>query len=118
MFVFCVVVLSLLLCLYYVSQTQQAPSTSSGGGASSALVGPEGPRYDGSGGSSRVTTLLAEYSELPDARISTATCPLVTPRKADIDAQEEFKKFDFQVSSSTLIFHFTNRIDRHCMSAR
>ncbi|KAH0944642.1 hypothetical protein HN011_010752 [Eciton burchellii] len=85
-FVLCVVVLSLLLCLYYVSQVQ-APST----GHPSILN--EELRYDRS-----LTSATPDYSESPDAQVSLATCPVIVARLADIDAQQEFSTFDFQVT--------------------
>ncbi|XP_011297547.1 alpha-mannosidase 2 [Fopius arisanus] len=87
-FLLCAVLLSLLLCLYYVSQTQ-GPSS---GQAPALLAAPVGVRYE------RPTTLAPDYSEAPDARVSMATCPSLRPRGADIEAQEEFDKFDFQPS--------------------
>lgn len=96
-FVLGVVVLSLLLCLYYVSQVQ-APSSSSSSsghpGAAAAAILNEELRYD----RSSLTSITPDYSESPDARVSLATCPVIVPRNADIDAQQEFSKFDFQVS--------------------
>ncbi|XP_034936325.1 uncharacterized protein, partial [Chelonus insularis] len=89
MFILCVVLLSLLLCLYYVSQIQ-APST---GQATPLLAAPVGVRYD-----RPLTTLVPDYSEPPDARVAAESCPLTRPRNADIDTQEEFSKFDFQPS--------------------
>lgn len=86
-FVLCIVLLSLLLCLYYVSQVQ-APST----GHPAAILNEE-LRYDRS-----LTSVTPDYSESPDAQVSLATCPIIVPRNADIDAQQEFSKFDFQVS--------------------
>lgn len=86
-FVVCVVVLSLLLCIYYVNQAQ-TPST-----ASSAAILNEELRYDRS-----LTSITPDYSEVPDSRISLATCPVTESRHADIDAQREFEKFDFQVN--------------------
>jgi len=84
-FVLCIVVLSLLLCLYYVSQVQ-APSS-----GHPAILNEE-LRYDRS-----LTSVTPDYSESPDAQVSLATCPIIVPRNADIDAQQEFSKFDFQV---------------------
>ncbi|KYM91680.1 hypothetical protein ALC53_01438 [Atta colombica] len=83
-FVLCIVVLSLLLCLYYVSQVQ-APSS-----GHPAILNEE-LRYDRS-----LTSVTPDYSESPDAQVSLATCPIIVPRNADIDAQQEFGKFDFQ----------------------
>jgi len=88
-FVLCIVVLSLLLCLYYVSQVQ-APSS----GHPAAAILNEELRYDRS-----LTSVTPDYSESPDAQVSLATCPVIVPRNADIDAQQEFGKFDFQVST-------------------
>lgn len=88
-FVLCIVVLSLLLCLYYVSQVQ-APST--GHPAAAAILNEE-LRYDRS-----LTSVTPDYSESPDAQVSLATCPVIVGRLADIDAQQEFSTFDFQVS--------------------
>lgn len=88
-FVLCIVVLSLLLCLYYVSQVQ-APSS----GHPAAAILNEELRYDRS-----LTSVTPDYSESPDAQVSLATCPVIAPRNADIDAQQEFGKFDFQVSA-------------------
>jgi alpha-mannosidase len=89
--ILCIVVLSLLLCLYYVSQVQ-APST--GHPAAGAAILNEELRYDRS-----LTSVTPDYSESPDAQVSLATCPIIVPRNADIDAQQEFGKFDFQVST-------------------
>lgn len=86
-FVLCIVVLSLLLCLYYVSQVQ-APSS-----GHPAILNEE-LRYDRS-----LTSVTPDYSESPDAQVSLATCPIIVPRNADIDAQQEFGKFDFQVGT-------------------
>ena len=36
--------------------------------------------------------------ESPDAKVSLDTCPIIVPRNVDIDTQQEFEKFDFQVS--------------------
>ncbi|KYM94953.1 hypothetical protein ALC62_14548 [Cyphomyrmex costatus] len=83
-FVLCIVVLSLLLCLYYVSQVQ-APSS-----GHPAILNEE-LRYDRS-----LTSATPDYSESPDAQVSLATCPIIVPRNTDIDAQQEFGKFDFQ----------------------
>ncbi|KMQ92018.1 alpha-mannosidase 2, partial [Lasius niger] len=99
-FVLGVVVLSLLLCLYYVSQVQAPPSSSSSSSSSSsghpaaaaAAILNEELRYD----RSSLTSVTPDYSESPDARVSLATCPAIAPRNADIDAQQEFSKFDFQ----------------------
>jgi len=88
-FVLCIVVLSLLLCLYYVSQVQ-APSS----GHPAAAILNEELRYDRS-----LTSVTPDYSESPDAQVSLATCPIIVPRNADIDAQQEFSKFDFQVDT-------------------
>jgi len=85
-FVLCIVVLSLLLCLYYVSQVQ-APST-----GHPAILNEE-LRYDRS-----LTSATPDYSESPDAQVSLATCPVIVARLADIDAQQEFSTFDFQVT--------------------
>lgn len=97
-FVLGVVVLSLLLCLYYVSQVQAPPSSSSSSSghpaAAAAAILNEELRYD----RSSLTSVTPDYSELPDARVSLATCPIIVPRNVDIDAQQEFSKFDFQVS--------------------
>ncbi|RLU15545.1 hypothetical protein DMN91_012539 [Ooceraea biroi] len=87
-FVLCIVVLSLLLCLYYVSQVQ-APST--GHPAAAAAILNEELRYDRS-----LTSVTPDYSESPDAQVSLATCPVIVARLADIDAQQEFSTFDFQ----------------------
>jgi len=87
-FVLCIVVLSLLLCLYYVSQVQ-APST----GHPAAAILNEELRYDRS-----LTSATPDYSESPDAQVSLATCPVIVARLADIDAQQEFSTFDFQVT--------------------
>lgn len=92
MLVLCAVLLSLLLCLYYVSQTQQGPNA----GAGSAAIIADGAA--GAGFDRVLTSAVPDYSEPPDAQISPDTCPLVAPRDADIDAQAEFEKFDFQVS--------------------
>ncbi|XP_026830579.1 uncharacterized protein LOC105283935 isoform X2 [Ooceraea biroi] len=92
-FVLCIVVLSLLLCLYYVSQVQ-APST--GHPAAAAAILNEELRYDRS-----LTSVTPDYSESPDAQVSLATCPVIVARLADIDAQQEFSTFDFQLTSST-----------------
>ncbi|KAL2727238.1 alpha-mannosidase 2-like isoform X1, partial [Vespula squamosa] len=67
-------------------QGAQAPST-----ASSAAILNEELRYDRS-----LTSVTPDYSEVPDSRISLATCPVTESRPADIDAQREFEKFDFQ----------------------
>nr|KAF7427653.1 hypothetical protein H0235_007347 [Vespula pensylvanica] len=67
-------------------QGTQAPST-----ASSAAILNEELRYDRS-----LTSITPDYSEVPDSRISLATCPVTESRPADIDAQREFEKFDFQ----------------------
>ncbi|XP_076230579.1 alpha-Mannosidase class II b isoform X2 [Nomia melanderi] len=84
--VVCVVLLTLLLCLYYVSQAQ-TPST----GPSAAIINEE-LRYD------RVpTSITPDYVESPDAKVSLDTCPIIVPRNVDIDTQQEFEKFDFQV---------------------
>lgn len=91
-FVLGIVVLSLLLCLYYVSQVQ-APS--SGHPAAAALLNEE-LRYDRS-----LTSITPDFNESPDAQVTLATCPIIVPRNADIDAQQEFSKFDFQVSTAT-----------------
>lgn len=87
MFVFCIVLVSLLLCLYYVSQIQ-APSSGQSPGLLTAVVA----RYE------RPTTLQPDYSEAPDVKVSMASCPLIRPRTTDIETYEEFQKFDFQVS--------------------
>lgn len=87
MFVFCIVIVSLLLCLYYVSQIQ-TPSS----GQSPSLLTAVGARYE------RPTTIQPDYSEAPDVRVSMTTCPLIRPRTTDIETQEEYQKFDFQVS--------------------
>ncbi|KAG7212260.1 hypothetical protein KM043_012590 [Ampulex compressa] len=86
-FVLCAVVLTLLLCLYYVSQAQ-APST----GPSGAILSDE-LRYDHG-----LTSITPDYVEAPDAQVTLATCPIIVPRNVDIDTQQEFEKFDFQVS--------------------
>ncbi|KAK0167162.1 hypothetical protein PV327_004595 [Microctonus hyperodae] len=88
MFVLCVVLLSLLLCLYYVSQTQ-APST----GQASLAAAQIALRDEQS-----LTTLVPDYNEAPDARVSAADCPFPRSRNADIDAPAEYAKFDFQPS--------------------
>lgn len=125
-FVLGVVVLSLLLCLYYVSQVQAPPSSSSSSSghpaAAAAAILNEELRYD----RSSLTSITPDYSESPDARVSLATCPVIVPRNADIDAQQEFSKFDFQVSplcffasggnlpASSLFLHFLSfRTDSH-----
>ncbi|OAD56778.1 hypothetical protein WN48_02986 [Eufriesea mexicana] len=82
-FVACVVLLTLLLCLYYVNQAQ-APST----GPSAGILNEE-LRYDRG-----LTSITPDYVESPDARISLDTCPIIVPRNMDIDTQQE--KFDFQ----------------------
>ncbi|XP_033223814.1 alpha-mannosidase 2 [Belonocnema kinseyi] len=86
MLILCVVLVSLLLCLYYVSQIQ----TPASGPASNLLSGD----FD-----KGVTSgVLPDYTEAPDSKISAAACPVIEPRTADIDAQEQFQKFDFQPS--------------------
>ncbi|XP_012288282.1 alpha-mannosidase 2x [Orussus abietinus] len=87
-FALCVVVVSLLLCLYYVSQTHAPPS-----GASSAAGQSEASRDERTASSP-----APRPAEAPDGRAAPAACPLIEPRPADIDAQEEFDKFDFQPS--------------------
>ncbi|KAK1118194.1 hypothetical protein K0M31_015241 [Melipona bicolor] len=86
-FVVCAVLLTLLLCLYYVNQAQ-APST----GPSAGILNEE-LRYDRG-----LTSITPDYVESPDARVSLDTCPIIVPRNVDIDTQQEFEKFDFQVS--------------------
>lgn len=89
--VVCVVLLTLLLCLYYVSQAQ-TPST----GPSAAIINEE-LRYD------RVpTSITPDYVESPDAKVSLDTCPIIVPRNVDIDTQREFEKFDFQVGGHSV----------------
>lgn len=92
MLVLCAVLLSVLLCLYYVSQTQNSP------GGSAAIIA-ESAAFE------RVlTSALPDYSEPPDGQVSPDTCPLVAPRDTDIDAQAEFEKFDFQVNLSYMFY--------------
>lgn len=86
-FVVCAVLLTLLLCLYYVNQAQ-APST----GPSAGILNEE-LRYDRG-----LTSITPDYVESPDAKVSLDTCPIIVPRNVDIDTQQEFEKFDFQVS--------------------
>ena len=86
MFILCVVLVSLLLCLYYVSQIQ-TPAT----GPVSNLLNDVFDR-------GITPEVLPNYTEEPDSKISTAACPVIQPRTSDIDAQEQFQKFDFQVS--------------------
>ncbi|XP_076235617.1 alpha-Mannosidase class II b [Calliopsis andreniformis] len=86
-FVVCVVLLTLLLCLYYVSQAQ-APAT----GPSAAILNDE-LRYDHG-----PTSITPDYIESPDSKVSLDTCPIIVPRNVDIDTQQEFEKFDFQPS--------------------
>ncbi|KAH0550120.1 hypothetical protein KQX54_017548 [Cotesia glomerata] len=94
MLILCVVVLSLLVCLYYVSQIQ-APST---GQAPALLAAPVGVRYEQR---QPLTTLVPDYSEQPDARVSAGNCPLTQPRNADIDTLTEYSKFDFQIEEDS-----------------
>lgn len=97
MFVLCVVLVSLLLCLYYVNQTQGTNSTATG------IIG--GGGGDNPASFERVmTSVVPDYSEPPDALVSRDTCPLIQPRETDIDAQAEFEKFEFQVSLYFLLF--------------
>lgn len=94
MFVLCAVLVSLLLCLYYVNQTQGSNSTAAG------IIG----AGDNPANFERVmTSVVPDYSEPPDALVSRDTCPLIVPREADIDAQAEFEKFEFQVSHFIII---------------
>lgn len=92
-FVLCTIVISLLLCLYYVSQ--QGPNGNSLGGSNVIPVG----AYQQLTG-----TIIPDYSEPPDAQVSLDTCPLVQIRDVDIDAQAEFEKFEFQVGFFQFIF--------------
>ncbi|KZC09229.1 hypothetical protein WN55_00965 [Dufourea novaeangliae] len=95
-FVVCVVLLMLLLCLYYVSQAQ-APSA----GPSAAILNEE-LRYERG-----PTSITPDYVETPDAKVSLDTCPIIVPRNVDIDTQQEFEKFDFQVSEHHCgVFHW------------
>ncbi|KAK0092168.1 hypothetical protein PV326_002043 [Microctonus aethiopoides] len=87
MFVLCVVLLSLLLCLYYVSQTQ-APSTGQASLAAAQIALRDEQQS--------LTTLVPDYNEAPDARVSAADCPFPQSRNADIDTPAEYAKFDFQ----------------------
>lgn len=84
-FALCGVVLSLLLCIYYVSQAQTPTS-----GPTNVLN--DGLRYDRS-----LTSVTPDSSELPDAKVSSDNCPAIVPRETDIDTEDVFKKFDFQV---------------------
>lgn len=95
----CVILLTLLLCLYYVNQAQ-APST----GPSAGILNEE-LRYDRG-----LTSIAPDYVESPDAKVSLDTCPVIVPRNVNIDTQQEFRKFDFQVSE--LVSHGWRRISR------
>lgn len=103
MFVLCVVLVSLLLCLYYVNQTQGTNSAATGiiGGAGGANSGDNPASFE-----RLMTSVVPDYSEPPDALVSRDTCPLIVPREADIDAQAEFEKFEFQVSPLFAFFHY------------
>lgn len=76
LFIFCIIFVSLLLCLYYVSQIQVPTS------------------------SSHSNTLDSQVLQLNmTSELNENLCPNIEPRKADIDTQEEFKNFDFQVNT-------------------
>ncbi|XP_014227200.1 alpha-mannosidase 2 [Trichogramma pretiosum] len=93
MLVLCAVLLSVLLCLYYVSQTQ------SPNGAANAPASAAAAALLADAGLDRVfTSAQPEYNEAADAQVSSDTCPLITPREADIDVQAEYDKFEFQPS--------------------
>lgn len=104
-FALSVIVLFLLLCLYYVSQNQTTTSGVSSGLLNEVIAGGSGSNsgVGGTGGNSEkvnsalVSSSQPDYNEYPDVQVTEATCPLVVPRNADIDAQREFEKFDFQV---------------------
>ncbi|KAJ8684022.1 hypothetical protein QAD02_019814 [Eretmocerus hayati] len=84
--------ISLLICIYYVSQGQNGPNSTSGvNGPAAALLGPDSSGYD-----QRLAT-APDYSEPSDGQVSTDTCPNVVPRDTDIDAHAEFAKLDFQL---------------------
>ncbi|XP_015513287.2 alpha-mannosidase 2 [Neodiprion lecontei] len=85
-FALCGVALSLLLCIYYVSQAQTPPA-----GPTNVLS--EGLRYDRS-----PTSVPPDPNEVPDAKVSSESCPVIVPKETDIDTQDIFKKFDFQPS--------------------
>ncbi|KAL7291007.1 hypothetical protein TKK_0015148 [Trichogramma kaykai] len=92
MLVLCAVLLSVLLCLYYVSQTQ------SPNGAANAPASAAAAALLADAGLDRVfTSAQSEYNEAADAQVSSDTCPLITPREADIDVQAEYDKFEFQI---------------------
>ncbi|XP_043463194.1 alpha-mannosidase 2 isoform X2 [Leptopilina heterotoma] len=83
LFIFSIIFVSLLLCLYYVSQIQVPTSSSSSSSSSS----------------SHPNTLDFQVSqENITSELNHNLCPNIEPRKADIDTQEEFKNFDFQPS--------------------
>ncbi|XP_011495983.1 PREDICTED: alpha-mannosidase 2 isoform X1 [Ceratosolen solmsi marchali] len=85
------VILLILLCIYYVSQTQRSNTTRSSAAVSDFIAE--------SGMIQRVlSSAMPDYSGPPDSQLSHGTCPLILTRKTDIDAQVEFKKFDFQPS--------------------
>ena len=87
-----VVVVSLLLCLYYVSQTQSPNPANS---PSNQLTE---SAYHRQFTVSSVPKEFLDQNEIESSKISQDTCPLVKPRDADIDTLTEFTKFDFQVS--------------------
>jgi alpha-mannosidase len=84
LFILCAILLSLLLCLYYVSQNP-GPN-SSDPGVSELIADVE-----------IIASTEPEYSKLMNAQVLHGMCPLIKPRKVDIDAQFEFENFDFQV---------------------
>ena len=90
MFILFAVVISLLLCLYYVSQTQSPSGTPA---QSSILSGDNGVASF----ERAFTSVVPDYNEPPDGQVSSDTCPLILPRDTEIDAQAEFEKFEFQV---------------------
>ena len=90
MFIICIVLLSLLLCLYYVSQIQTPASNSNLNGLKDELK-------------KKMTSALPDNIDVSESQLSSAACLIIEPRKSDIDAQEEFKKFDFQVKRSDIV---------------
>lgn len=86
MFVLLVIVISVLLCLYYVSHIQTSPSDNGDSEEREApLVFNEFDRSS------------ARNFADPDGKLFAAMCPKIVSAKADIDTQVEFDKFDFQV---------------------
>ena len=98
MFALLVIVISVLLCLYYVSHIQTTPNAEIPNEDKEAPLVFNDDNFDEVRQQSSTLRQLPQYSPVETAsKIFSAMCPRITPVRADIDTQVEFDKFDFQV---------------------